>query len=54
MMTIDERLLEEARWIFQRLHNAENETDRAYYQGRIDSLATARRIVAEELEKVPA
>lgn len=53
-MTIDERLLEEARWIFEGLHSAKNEIDRAYYQGRIDCLATARRIVAEELEKVSA
>jgi hypothetical protein len=46
-MTIDEKLVQEAEWLFDRLVNAESETDRAYYQGRIDSLATARNIVAK-------
>jgi hypothetical protein len=46
-MTLDQRLVQEAEWLFDRLVNAENETDRAYYQGRIDSLADARRIVAK-------
>ncbi len=46
-MTLDEKLLEQAEWLFDRLVNAESDTDRAYYQGRIDSLADARRIVAK-------
>lgn len=50
-MTIDKALVESSEWLFDRLINAENETDRAYYQGRIDALADARRIVAKELER---
>jgi hypothetical protein len=49
-MTIDNALVEGAEWLFDRLINAESEIDRAYYQGRIDSLADARRIVARQLE----
>lgn len=48
---IDKALVDGAGWLFDRLVIAENETDRAYYQGRIDSLAEARRIVARQLEK---
>lgn len=47
---IDKALVDGAGWLFDRLVIAENETDRAYYQGRIDSLAEARRIVARQLE----
>jgi hypothetical protein len=46
-MTLDEQLLKEAEWLFDRLINAEREIDRAYYQGRIDQLADSRRIVAK-------
>ena len=53
-MTIDKALLEGSEWLFDRLINAESDTDRAYYQGRIDSLADARRIVARELDKAGA
>lgn len=49
-MNIDKALVESAKWLFDRLANAEDDLDRAYYQGRIDSLADARRIVARQLE----
>lgn len=51
---IDKALVDGAGWLFDRLIVAQDETDRAYYQGRIDSLAEARRIVARYLEKASA
>lgn len=51
---IDKALVDGAGWLFDRLIIAQDETERAYYQGRIDSLAEARRIVARHLEKVSA
>ena len=47
---IDKALVDGAGWLFDRLVIAQDETDRAYWQGRIDSLAEARRIVARQLE----
>lgn len=47
---IDKALVDSAGWLFDRLVIAQDETDRAYWQGRIDSLADARRIVARQLE----
>lgn len=34
---------EESKWLFDRLYYAESESDRAYYQGRIDQLAWVLR-----------
>ena len=51
---IDKSLVDGVGWLFDRLIIAESETDRAYWQGRIDSLAEARRIVARYLEKAGA
>ena len=51
---IDKALVDDAGWLFDKLIIAQDETDRAYWQGRIDSLAEARRIVARYLEKVGA
>jgi hypothetical protein len=51
---IDKALVDDAGWLFDRLVIAQDDTDRAYWQGRIDSLAQARRIVARYLEKVSA
>jgi hypothetical protein len=45
-MNIDDKLISEAEWVLDRLANAQGEADRAYYQGRIDQLASARRILA--------
>jgi hypothetical protein len=47
-MTLDDNLVKEAEWLFKELLGAKSPTDRAYYQGRIDSLAEARRIVARQ------
>jgi hypothetical protein len=47
-MTLDDNLVKEAEWLFKELLWAKSPTDRAYYQGRIDSLAEARRIVARQ------
>lgn len=47
---IDKALVDSAGLLFDRLVTAQDETDRAYWQGRIDSLADARRIVARQLE----
>jgi hypothetical protein len=43
---LDSKLINEAEWVLDRLANAQGEADRAYYQGRIDQLASARRILA--------
>lgn len=51
---IDKSLVDGAGWLFDRLVIAEDDTDRAYWQGRIDSLAEARRIVARYLERAGA
>jgi len=51
---VDKALVDSAGWLFDRLVIAQDDTDRAYWQGRIDSLAEARRIVAKHLEKVGA
>ena len=48
---IDKALVDSAGWLFDRLVIAQDEADRAYWQGRIDSLAEARRIVARQLER---
>ena len=45
-MSLDDKLISEAEWVLDRLANAQREIDRAYYQGRIDQLASARRILA--------
>jgi len=47
---LDKALVDGAGWLFDRLIIAEGEADRAYWQGRIDSLVEARRIVARHLE----
>ncbi len=44
--SLDSKLISEAEWVLDRLANAQGEADRAYYQGRIDQLASARRILA--------
>ena len=46
MINLDDKLINEAEWVLDRLANAQGEADRAYYQGRIDQLASARRILA--------
>ena len=51
---IDKSLVDDAGWLFDRLIIAQDDTDRAYWQGRIDQLAEARRIVARYLEKAGA
>ena len=48
MSTIDRKLVEASGWLFERLSIAEDDTDRAYYQGRIDAMAEARKIVHRE------
>jgi len=48
---LDKALVDGAGWLFDRLIIAEGEADRAYWQGRIDSLVEARRIVARHLEE---
>lgn len=40
---LNQAILTDAEWIFDRLANAENDTDRAYYQGQIDAMAQVRR-----------
>lgn len=47
---LDEMIMTHAEWVFEQLHGAENEIDRAYYQGQIDGMAQARRSMAH-LEK---
>lgn len=42
---IDNKILKESEWVFDRLANAEDDKDRAYYQGMVDGLATARRVL---------
>jgi uncharacterized protein YaiI (UPF0178 family) len=44
--SLDSKLISEAEWVLDRLANAQGEAGRAYYQGRIDQLASARRILA--------
>ncbi len=44
--SLDSKLISEAEWVLDRLANAQGEVGRAYYQGRIDQLASARRILA--------
>lgn len=48
---IDRKLVEASGWLFERLSIAESDTDRAYYQGRIDAMAEARKIVYREENK---
>ena len=50
---LNKAILDDAEWIFDRLANAESETDRAYYQGQIDGMAQVRRQMAH-LEKAGA
>ena len=50
---LDKMIMTHADWVFERLASAENETDRAYYQGQIDGMAQVRRQMAH-LEKVSA
>lgn len=50
---LDSAILTHAEWVFEQLINAQDETDRAYYQGQIDGLAQVRRQMAR-LEKVGA
>jgi len=42
---VDDKILKESEWVFDRLVSAGDDTDRAYYQGMVDGLATARRIL---------
>jgi hypothetical protein len=50
---LDQLILTHVEWVFERLASAENETDRAYYQGQIDGMAQVRRQMAH-LEKASA
>ena len=56
MNTFDEldiNIMTHAEWVFDSLKNAENETERAFYQGQVEGLAQVRRIMAR-LEKINA
>lgn len=50
---LNQLILTHAEWVFQQLAGADNDTDRAYYQGQIDGMAQVRRQMAH-LEKVSA
>jgi hypothetical protein len=50
---LDQLILTHAEWVFERLASAEDDTERAYYQGQIDGMAQVRRQIAH-LEKVSA
>jgi hypothetical protein len=46
MRELEQFLNTEAEWVFERLMQLEaSNTDRAYYQGRIDQLAQVRRFL---------
>ena len=50
---LNKMILTHAEWVFERLASAEDDTDRAYYQGQIDGMAQVRRSMAH-LEKESA
>jgi predicted RNA-binding protein YlxR (DUF448 family) len=48
MKELEQFLNVEAEWVFERLMQLEaSNTDRAYYQGRIDQLAQVRRFLGQ-------
>ena len=48
MKELEQFLDVEAEWVFERLMQLEaSNTDRAYYQGRIDQLAQVRRFLGQ-------
>jgi hypothetical protein len=48
MRELEQFLNTEAEWVFERLMQLEaSNTDRAYYQGRIDQLAQVRRFLGQ-------
>jgi hypothetical protein len=48
MRELEQFLNVEAEWVFERLMQLEaSNTDRAYYQGRIDQLAQVRRYLGQ-------
>ncbi len=48
MRELEQFLNVEAEWVFERLMQLEaSNTDRAYYQGRIDQLAQVRRFLGQ-------
>lgn len=48
MRELEMALNVEGEWILERLGYAESDTDRAYYQGRLDQLAQVRRILGHK------
>jgi len=48
MRELEQFLNVEAEWVFERLMQLEaSNTDRAYYQGRVDQLAQVRRFLGQ-------
>ena len=47
MRELEQFLNTDAEWVLERLGYAESDTDRAYYQGRVDQLAQVRRFLGQ-------
>ena len=48
---LNNMIMTHAEWVFERLSTAQDDAERAYYQGQIDAMAQVRRSMAH-LEKV--